>query len=352
MPETLGSLGERRIISDLLALRYGSHVEHFGDDCAAIPHVGGYLIVTTDPCPPPMAMQVGFSDPFYRGWLLATINLSDLAAAGARPLGVLTSLQLPADTKVRDFERLLDGIDQCCSRHGAAVIGGNLKEAPAVDVSATAFGWSDTPPIGRAGAQDGDLVLVLGPLGLFWAGVLALRNGLITTDAELPLLRTVLRPDPQLSVGIALRRERLASSVIDCSDGLWPSLAQIADASGLRIVVEPSSWTYSPGVDGTATNLDVDPARLALGWGDWQLICTCRPEHLDDAVGVAAAANCEVHQIGRCEQGTGIMVAADGELSPLLALDSQRFAPDSWFSAGIDAYIDRMLHAPFAESAV
>ncbi len=350
MPDNLGDLGERRIISELLASRYGSHVEHFGDDCAAIPHADGYLIVTTDPCPPPMAMQLGFSDPLYRGWLLATINLSDLAAAGARPLGVLTSLQLPADTAVRDFERLLDGIDQCCTRHETVVVGGNLKEAPTVDVSATAIGWCDTAPLGRAGAREGDLVLAFGPLGLFWAGVLAVRQRLIDTDAAHPLLRTVLCPDPQLSVGNALRRESVLSSVIDCSDGLWPSLAQIGDASGIRIVVEPGTWTYSPGVEEMAERLDIDPARLALGWGDWQLIGTCPPEHVADARRVAAVAKCEVHEIGRCEKGTGVLAAVGEALSPLLALDSQRFAPDSWFSAGIDAYVERMLHAPIAES--
>ena len=111
---TLGDLGERRIIAELLAPRYAHGGGRFGDDCASlsltdIPH--GHLVMTTDPCPPPMAAQLGFNDPYYRGWLLATINLSDLAAAGAEPLGLLTSLQLPASTTIADFERLLDGID-------------------------------------------------------------------------------------------------------------------------------------------------------------------------------------------------------------------------------------------------
>ena len=99
-----------------------------------------------------------------------------------------------------------------------------------------------------------------------------------------------------------------------------------------------------------ARTLDVDPARLALGWGDWQLIGTCPPEHVDDARRLAAVAECEVHEIGQCEQGAGVLAAVSGDRSPLLALDSERFAPDSWFSAGIDAYVERMLHAPFTES--
>src|SRR5437868_5550458 len=124
--QTLGDLGERTIIREILAPRYSPAAESFGDDCVAIAHAQGFVIITTDPCPPPMAMQVGFPDLLYRGWLLATINLSDLAAAGARPLGLLTSLQLPATTPTEDFERLLDGIDECCAEHGTAVLGGNL----------------------------------------------------------------------------------------------------------------------------------------------------------------------------------------------------------------------------------
>ena len=150
MSETrLSDLGERRIIRELLAARYAGNTEAFGDDCAALPlgaASGQHLVVTTDPCPPPMATQLGFDDHFFIGWLLATINLSDLAAAGADPLGIMTSLQLPASTRLVDFERLLDGLDACCAESGTCVLGGNLKEAPKLDVAATAVGVCDTRP--------------------------------------------------------------------------------------------------------------------------------------------------------------------------------------------------------------
>jgi len=97
--ERLCDLGERRIIDELLRPRYAAATQ-FGDDCAQLAPLGAgeRLVVTTDPCPPPMAHLLGFADEYYRGWLLATINLSDIAAAGARPAGVLTSLQLPSTT--------------------------------------------------------------------------------------------------------------------------------------------------------------------------------------------------------------------------------------------------------------
>jgi thiamine-monophosphate kinase len=148
--QSLGDLGERRIIAELLAPRYGSSAPPYGDDCARLsPPAGesGRIMATTDPCPPPMALALGFTDEYYRGWLLATINLSDLAAAGAEPLGLLTSLQLPTDTRVAEFLRLLDGIDDCCTQAKTSVVGGNLKESKMIDVSATAIGWCSGNPL-------------------------------------------------------------------------------------------------------------------------------------------------------------------------------------------------------------
>ena len=116
----LCDLGERRIIDEILRPRYGTNMDTYGDDCISIParSVDETIVATTDPCPVPMASILGFADYYYWGWLLSTINLSDLAAAGAEPLGILTSLILPSDFPVSKFMRLLDGIDACCLAGG------------------------------------------------------------------------------------------------------------------------------------------------------------------------------------------------------------------------------------------
>ena len=146
--QVLRDLGERRLIDEILRPRYASSTDTFGDDCASLVVPSGHrLIVTTDPCPQPMAELLGFADPFFRGWLLATINLSDLAAAGAVPLGLLTSLVLESEMPISSFLRLLDGIDECCRLNGTGVIGGNLKEGKQIDVQATAFGCVPDRPL-------------------------------------------------------------------------------------------------------------------------------------------------------------------------------------------------------------
>lgn len=296
-----------------------------------------------------MAHALGFRDEYYRGWLLATINLSDLAAAGAEPLGLLTSLQLPAATPIREFERLLDGLDECCAAQGTTVVGGNLKEASFVDVSATALGWCDSPPLTRSGASVGDLVGVIGELGAFWAGSLAVERGLIEPDPEHPLLRNPLTPPPQLAVGRELRRRALATACIDNSDGLYPSLLQLGAASNVGIAVVEASIAYSVEVAEMAERLKVEPLRLALGWGDWQLVITCSAEAWGDIDALAAELGSRATVLGVATEEPGVRLRDSSGEGSLLPLDSQRFAPDSWFSAGLDRYVEMMLSDPLRQ---
>lgn len=340
----LVDLGERRIISEVLAPRYESALR-FGDDCANVPLPSGdagILIATTDPCPPPMAHELGFDDPYYSGWLLATINLSDLAAAGAEPLGLLTSLVLPADTTVANLERLLDGVDACCAQVGTGVVGGNLKEAPRRDFAATALGICRVgPPLSRRGARVGDAVVVLGDLGSFWAGVLGMRNGAISaSDASHPLLRNVLTPLPKVHMGRACREAGLLRCAMDNSDGLYPTLAQLAEANEARIHIRGDQIEFDHSVATIAAHLDIDPVRLALGFGDWQLIGSCTQESLDRLQELGEAQDVPVTVIGEVMDGEGVTIERGGEVGNCLPLDSERFTTGSWFTSGLDGYIE------------
>jgi thiamine-monophosphate kinase len=346
--DTLGDLGERRIVRELLTSRYATLAKRFGDDCALLPPVadGSTIVVTTDPCPPPMAHALGYSDEFYRGWLLATINLSDLGAAGAVPAGLLTSLILPSAMRVAEFERLLDGIDACCADAATAVIGGNLKEGPNIDASATAVGYvEDGPPLSRQGAQSADRIVAIGELGAFWAGALTVRGGRRLAKHD-PLLRNALVPVPKVKVGVEFRRRNLLSCAIDNSDGLQPSLAQLAQANGLRFMIDLEQWRFTPDVQAAADALGVEPTRLALGWGDWQLIGCCAPDQLPELERIARHHDTAVYALGEVADGSGVVARAHGREGPLMPLESERFVATSWFSSGLDGYINQMLHAP------
>jgi thiamine-monophosphate kinase len=342
----LQEIGERRLIAEVLGARY-SDIRNWGDDAALVGHVDPnepWVVATTDPCPPPMAAALGFEDWFYTGWLLATINLSDLAAAGARPTGLLSSLILPADTRLRDFIRLLDGLDECCGVAGTKVIGGNLKEAAEVSLSGTAIGVCEQPPLSRHGAQVGDSLWIVGDVGLFWAGVLGVRAGLIPQDSGHPLLQNVLRPAPKTDLMAEFARRGVVNASIDTSDGLYPALAQLAEASDVGVIIAPEQIPYEPSVLEIATQLALDPLRLALGWGDWQVVVAVDPAR--DSEVVAVADGRPLSRIGSVGGEGGVRATLGGRERLISPLDSERFVPDSWFSAGLEGYVSALTEGP------
>src|SRR5687767_11335202 len=112
---TLGELGERKIIRSII----GPVVPGMGDDCAVVTRSDGDFLVTTDPVPIPAAKVIGGDEDYYwMGWLLVTINASDLAAAGATPIGFVSAIEAPGEMDVEEFTRLVAGTVDACRAEG------------------------------------------------------------------------------------------------------------------------------------------------------------------------------------------------------------------------------------------
>lgn len=348
----LDDLGERRIIEEIFRPRYGGNESaFFGDDCAVVANditlPGNLIVATTDPCPEPMASFLGFTDVYYRGWLLATINLSDLGAVGARPLGLLTSLILRNDMTVAQLIRLIDGIDDCCRLSDTSVIGGNIKEGSKIDVSATAIGvCAGGKFLSRRGCHAGDSIVVVGDLGLFWSGVLASRRQIPLRDHESLLLKNVLTPEPKVRLGQELAANEVLSACLDNSDGLYPSLAQLAAANGVQMCINMKDVEYLPAVLYVCSQIGIDPIRLSLGWGDWQLIGCCQSSRLSVLKETARKYDTDVYIIGEVRSGQGVVLEHEGRVASMAPIDSQRFTKDSWFTAGIESYINMITEGP------
>ncbi len=347
--QQLDDLGERALIETIFRPRYERNsVDLFGDDCAIVCRgeaVGGddTIVATTDPCPEPMASLLGYTDPYYRGWLLATINLSDLAAVGARPLGLLTSLILRNDMTVWQLLRLLDGIDDCCNTCNTRVIGGNIKEGSKTDLSATAIGLCQGGRfLSRLGCQLGDLIVVIGDLGLFWAGVLALQQGINIGEKEKRLLNNILTPLPKVHLGREIAERGLMTACLDNSDGLYPSLIQLAEANSVQMYVNLQPVVFPPESLYVSSMTGVDPMRFALGWGDWQLVGSCNQNNLNELMLVAQSHSIDVSVIGEVRAGNGVILHYAGRAAPMAPIDSQRFTKDSWFTAGLSSYIEKL----------
>lgn len=198
-----------------------------------------------------------------------------------------------------------------------------------------------------SGCRVGDFVVIIGDLGLFWTGVLALRYGTRLDAGEKDeLLRNVLTPVPKVLIGEELAMGQLLQCCIDNSDGLYPSLSQLADMNSCNMYVNFEGVSFPPAVLRISSELGVDPIRPALGWGDWQLVGCVDPLKLGQVERIANKYGVPMHVVGSVRAGRGVSLEHRGRVGEMAPLDSQRFTEESWFTKGLESYIDMLVRGP------
>ncbi|HSD54525.1 MAG TPA: thiamine-phosphate kinase [Burkholderiales bacterium] len=228
------------------------------------------------------------------------VNLSDLAAMGARPAWALLALSLPQSDPAW-LEGFARGFYALAERCGVALVGGDTVRGPRV-VTVHALGFVPaTAALRRHGARPGDGLYVSGTLGDAAAGLEQLAGG-NATAAHPSLVQRYRYAEPRLALGVALRG--IASAAIDVSDGLLGDLDKLCAASGVAAVVHlerlPLSGALRASFDAGAAE------RLALGGGDdYELLFTVPPAaELDLSARLAVAG--DITRIGQIVAGRGI----------------------------------------------
>jgi thiamine-monophosphate kinase len=263
-----------------------------GDDAAVLAASKNPLCITTDA----VVEGVHFTRPRFSlsdiGHKALAVNLSDLAAMGARPTWWLCALGLPKSFTNAHAASLARGMAPLAKRHGLQLVGGNLTGSPVLTVTITAAGETGDPLL-RSGARAGDLLYVSGALGSAAAG---LRAG-----ARAALVTAQKRPTPRVELGLVAAR--FASAAIDVSDGLLGDLGHLCDASRAGAALESTRIPRARGV-----SLD-----LALNGGeDYQLLLAVPPRR---AAAFERAAG-DITLIGQLTRTRGITVdgrAASGK---------------------------------------
>lgn len=199
------------------------------------------------------------ADPADVAWKLVATNMSDLAAKGAAPIGVLLGYMLG-----NDDARFIDGLREALSHYGAALLGGDTVSADgtAQALGLTALGRAVTLPVpSRSGAQLGDCLWITGPVGAAMLGLEALKAGADPAGAESLAYR---RPQARLAEGQALAP--VVTAMMDVSDGLLLDAMRLARASGATLAIDPGSVPIAT----------PEPRRdEALRWGDdYELLFT------------------------------------------------------------------------------
>jgi len=273
-----------------------------GDDCALLrPAAGHAIAISTDML---VAGRHFFDDvdPAALGHKALAVNLSDLAAMGARPLAFTLALALPEADEAW-LGRFADGLFALADRFDCDLIGGDTTRGP-LNLCITVLGELPAgAALRRDGARPGDDLWVSGALG---AAAHAVRRRLAghPLPADDPARLRLERPEPRIPLGLALRG--LASAAIDLSDGLVGDLGHVCERSRVGAEVD---WTAVPAAPALAPLPAAERAALALAGGDdYELLFTAPPAARAALAGVSASLALPLSRIGRILAGAGVVV--------------------------------------------
>jgi thiamine-monophosphate kinase len=273
---SLGDIGERELVHRIMGIVRPCPGGP-GDDAAIIGADGG-AVVCSDIMTFERHCPKGMSDEQF-GWTVAAANLSDIAAMGAKPLGVLISLALPQDMDESRAYDIMSGADQCAEFCDTFIIGGDTKPGPGA-LCGTAVGTLDgRPPLTRSGARPGDIIAVTGSLGSPAAGYRALEAGMELDDAVFSLYV----PIPRVKEGIALSESGAVTSCIDLSDGLAVAARTVCVASHVGMEIQEEFLPEGEGVSEVCEALCIGRRDLMLYWGgEYELMFTFDKDRIRD----------------------------------------------------------------------
>ena len=246
---------------------------------------------------------VSFGDLGWRAFMAAA---SDLAAMGAEPWCALSALVLPKTFAEDAFDAMALGQRRAADVVGAPIVGGNLARGDVVSITITLLGRC-ARAIERRGALPGDGLWISGPVGLAAAGLRALEQNMQNARTE-PAIAAFRLPHARIKEGLAMAK--VAHAAIDVSDGLAHDVAQLASASGCRIVIDEGALLAHTGapLEQAALALGANPRDLALYGGE------------DYAVVAASSVPIEgFSRIGEVRIGDGVALTTsrgEEELSP------------------------------------
>jgi thiamine-monophosphate kinase len=303
-----------------------------GDDCALLaPAAGMHLAISSD-----MLVEgrhfLSTVDPFRLGHKALAVNLSDLAACGAKPLAFTLALALPrADAAWLDgFSR---GLFALADAHGCELVGGDTTQGP-LNLCITVFG--EVPPgraLLRSGARPGDDLYVSGTLGDARLALEVFRGTRSLPQAAFEAARARMEtPTPRVALGIALRG--VATAAADISDGLVGDLGHILKASHVGASIDTViAINLIANKDHITLGNGQFDAELALecvlaGGDDYELVFTAPPAARDAVQAASAQTQTPVTRIGRIEAASGVRLL-DAAGQPL----ARQFASFDHFAA-------------------
>ena len=299
-------LGEFELIARLFAplSRGARNAFALTDDVALVdPSPGHTLVAKTDAIIAGVHFRPG-DPPETVGRKALRVNLSDLAAKGARPLGFLQALMLNDGIDDAYLAAYARGLADDVMEFAVPLLGGDTTQSPGpFTIAVTALG--EVPhgtALLRAGAKPGDLVYVSGTIGDAALALAAFRNEIALPELQTAsLIARYHIPQPRLAAGWSLRG--IASASLDVSDGLVADLGHLAQSSSVAVTVRRDQVPLSPAARAAVQQ---DPARwetILTGGDDYEIAFTAPAERTDEIAAAAECTNTALTVIGEVKAG-------------------------------------------------
>ena len=268
-----------------------------GDDCALV-QFDRPMAVSSDLFLENVHFRLSYFEPEEIGHKALAVNLSDIAACGAKPIGFTLSLGLPKGTEISWLDRFFQGMANLANKYKTSLIGGDLSRANNLEISITIFGEIPGAScfLPRGGSMPGDILFLIGQIGLAYVGLQVLERFGREALAEWPqATRAHLLPNPYINSGLVLSRAAFNArppALMDISDGILSDLPRLLGLSG-----ELGTGNNYAGMLGA--NLKINPNDLnpellrwshahhknpvmtaLIGGEDYALLGTCAPDML------------------------------------------------------------------------
>ncbi len=324
---TVSDVGERELIKKFQQIITSSSKSLLeGDeDAVAIEYNELAIVVNSD-------MLVESTDvlpemsPREIAWKAGVMALSDLAAKGATPYGVIFSLGIPKSSKEQEILELVEGLDLVCQRHETFYLGGDTNSCCELVIDSTAIGLIQKEKIiRRKGARPGDIVAITGEFG--YTGALfeaALKKRTEPQEIVQRIKEKALRPIARLKEGQALAQGNLASAAIDSSDGLAWSLHELAKASQVGFVIDKLEAPSICERFAHIHHLSLYDLML-YGGEEFELVVTIPEEKWKKANAVIGETGGQLIPIGIATKETPVILKTKDEEQPIEARGFEHF---------------------------
>lgn len=302
----LSDLGERAAIDILSNIFSAPNIAvGIGDDCAAIELKEDYLLVTTDMISQKTHIPKEMN-PYQIGWFIVAINLSDIAAKGGLPIGIVLSFGLPKNITEDFFKNLAKGANDCATTYQTNIIGGDTKETKEINLCGTAIGQVKKDEfMPRNGINSDDILAVTGSLGKAGAGYYCLKDKLLQNKYS----KLLFEPKPKIKEARELAKLKCVTSCMDISDGLSSSLYQLQKINNLGFEINLEDVPISKELFTLQKSQKINPVHTALHFGgDYELLVSMPAEKFQLAVNSLKKIGKKLTAIGEIKKEKNITI--------------------------------------------